>query len=236
MAEPYFTWKGTSSETKNIIVDRYPTMVKPRMRTEAVTIPGKSGTLTLKESDYAYDPIKLKVECSVETTAAAMVAAGWLQGSGTLILGNESDRSYRARVDEEVVFEQMERGQEPRSFSVTFDCQPYRYLNPAASDIEITTSPTTANNPDNAASEPLIKVEGSGDVVLTIGTQIIELDGLTDGIILDCEMQDAFNLAKTALMNEAVTGDFPKLDPGANVITFTGTVSKITITPRWRCL
>lgn len=236
MAEPYFLWNGTSSASKNIIVDRYPQIVKPRLRNESVTVPGRPGTLTLPESDNAYDPVTIKAECFVETTADAYAAAAWLKGSGTVVFGNETGRSYRARIDNEAIMDQLERGQEPRSFTVEFVCQPYRYLYPAASDIEITSSGTSVTNPDNEPSEPLIKIEGTGDIDLLIGTQGVSLTGIDTGIYLDCEMKDAYDLAATELLNNSMEGDFPVLEVGANAISWTGTVSKITITPRWRCL
>lgn len=76
-------------------------------------------------------------------------------------------------------------------------------------------------------------------MVLTIGTQIVEINGLEDGIIVDSELGDCFDLTQTALLNSKVTlmdDSFPMLAPGANIISWTGDVTKITITPRWRDL
>ena len=38
----------------------------------------------------------------------------------------------------------------------------------------------------------------------------MELDDLTDGIVIDCELQEAYK--GTTLMNERMAGDFPVLD------------------------
>ena len=77
-------------------------------------------------------------------------------------------------------------------------------------------------------------------MTLTIGTQILEVEDLDGGVIIDCKIKDCFNLTETALRNSSVTlidDDFPTLQPGANIISWTGTgVTKITITPRWRDL
>ena len=82
-------------------------------------------------------------------------------------------------------------------------------------------------------------MEGAGDVVLAIGTQVVEIEGLEDGIIIDSELGDCFNLTESALLNGKVTlmdDGFPTLAPGANIISWTGNVTKVTVTPRWRDL
>ena len=40
----------------------------------------------------------------------------------------------------------------------------------------------------------------------------------------------------TTLMNNHMSGDFPVLKPGANAISWSGTVTKVIIQPRWRFL
>ena len=85
------------------------------------------------------------------------------------------------------------------------------------------------------ASEPKIRIEGSGDAIVTINAQQMAFTGLTDGIIVDSELKDCMNLSETALMNANATMDeFPLLAPGANMISISGAVTKITVTPRWR--
>ena len=75
---------------------------------------------------------------------------------------------------------------------------------------------------------------------MTIGTQIVEVDDLGGGVILDSELGECFNLDETQLKNSVVTlmdDAFPTLQPGAHIISWTGTgVTGITITPRWRDL
>ena len=76
--------------------------------------------------------------------------------------------------------------------------------------------------------------------MLTIGTQIVEVDDVGGGIIIDSELGECFDLTETQLKNSVVTlmdDAFPTLAPGANIISWTGDgVTKITVTPRWRDL
>ena len=62
----------------------------------------------------------------------------------------------------------------------------------------------------------------------------MELDDLTDGIVIDCEMQEAYK--GTTLMNERMAGDFPVLVPRLNGISWTGSVTSVVVKPRWRYL
>lgn len=40
----------------------------------------------------------------------------------------------------------------------------------------------------------------------------------------------------TTLMNDHMNGEFPRLKPGANAISWTGTLTKVVIQPNWRFL
>ena len=73
----------------------------------------------------------------------------------------------------------------------------------------------------------------SGDVTLMVGgTQIVELTGIEEGIVLDSEIQEAY--WGETLQNSRMSGPFPALKPGANAISWSGgTVTSVKITPRW---
>ena len=84
-------------------------------------------------------------------------------------------------------------------------------------------------------SNPLIKVVGSGDVIVSINNQELILKGLEDEIEVDCEFMNAYKKINedVILLNNKMYSDFPILESGKNQISFEGNVSKIEITPRW---
>ena len=88
------------------------------------------------------------------------------------------------------------------------------------------------NNPTRFDAKPLLHVEGSGTVTITIAGVTITITGLVDYINIDCDRMNAYRLA-TENKNSMVSGTFPKLVPGSNTIATTGTVSKLVITPRF---
>ena len=89
-------------------------------------------------------------------------------------------------------------------------------------------------NPGNVYAEPVITVYGSGTITLMVGLTIIEMEGISGSITLNSALQEAY--LGTTGMNNAMSGDFPILLPGANAISWTGNVSRVVVEPHWRYL
>ena len=189
--------------------------------------------LTSLEGDYIYDDMILTVNCWIENLGSLDAVAKWLRGSGTVRFANRPAGVYYARVCNQIPFEKILRGNPQRSFTVTFRCKPFLYLDNSP-DTTITASGSTITNPGAVDSEPLIKVYGSGDITLMVGTQIVELEDISSQIFLDSEIQEAYK--GTTSQNNHMSGEFPKLLPGMNAISWTGNVTSIVISPRWRTL
>ena len=233
--EPYIIFRGIDSRDVGVVIEDMCDVHRPKRNVQTTQVPGRDGRLTQDEGTYDTYTISAKINCF---GAPLSDVYAWLNGAGDLILGDEATRSIRASATAQIKNTRFRCDGCYDSLQVTFDCQPFRY-HVGAQDVEITASPTTLINPGTCKSAPRIQVEGTGDVVLTIGTQIVEIEGLEDGIIIDSELGDCFNLTETALLNGKVTlmdEDFPTLAPGANIISWTGDVTKITVTPRWRDL
>ena len=235
----WFEFAGARNTEKGVRLLSMPVRYHPEERGELVQVPGRSGYLWA--SDGCYNNVLTRVQCMTADDADIGNVDAWLSGAGNLRFSDDPDRFYRARVTKEFSRSAAMNRFVNQSFTVTFDCQPFLYHveTEGGGDVEIEASPYTINNPGTHKSAPRIKIAGTGDVVLTIGTQIVEINGLEDGIIIDSELGDCFNLTETALFNSKVTlvdDAFPTLAPGANIISWTGDVTKITITPRWRDL
>ena len=228
----WLEFNGTLSTSLGVYMLDPPPITIPAERVQTLQVPGRDGDLEIR--DGAYDPVTLSAVCYCKDTSRLGDVAKWLRGRGWLRLGNRPNERYKARSVLQVQLDKVTRGRENRTFEVLFDCQPHRYVYPEAADITLAAS-GAITNPYNAPSEPRIKVEGSGDIVLAIGGTPVELEGVSGGAIIDTELMDVLNLAGSQLLNNIATLDeFPKLKAGANIISWTGAVTKITITPRWR--
>jgi phage-related protein len=118
-------------------------------------------------------------------------------------------------------------------FSVEFIAEPYEYETSATGNYSVK-SFTIANKTTTTAL-PIIKIYGSGTVVLNINGRGITMTGLTSSITLDSELQEAYS-GLTTNMNSNMSGEFPVFRTGNNTITITGNVTKTEIDNNWRWL
>lgn len=229
-----FTWNNITASSKNVVALEPPTQIKPRQRATKIIIPGRSGALNIGEGDHVYDEIVMMLKCLATPTAVMSDLKAWLSGAGKIVFGNESNRYYNARIDDQIDFIRIARAVEDyREFEIPFICEPHKYEWPATADIEVTVKNTQIDNIGTVDARPRVKIEGSGEMQVTIGGQTVLVDGAA---IVDSELMDCYNLAGTQLLNHKMLGEFYTISPGKKTVTWTGSVTKVTITPRWRWL
>ena len=229
----YIIWKGVNSRTVGITVTELPEIVLPEERITFADVPGLSGSLAQTEGVDVYKDITLAVKCYCPdpTPAAVAMIAGFFRGAGRLELPNRPDGYYEARVVNQIPFAKILRGNSPRTFTVNFRCKPFLHLYSGETE-ETVNSGDFLHNPTGIQSKPLITITGSGGITLLVGTQIIQLNGIDGGIILDSELQEAY--WDNALKNNCMTGEFPVLGEGDSAVSWTGgSVSEVKVTPRW---
>lgn len=115
-------------------------------------------------------------------------------------------------------------------FKLLFD--PFRYIN--SSPIILTGNGSITNTGD-IYSEPVIVIEGQGNVTLTIGKQLMQLT-LDTKATIDCRHRKQNVYDKTGRIKNTIRkrGPFFEIQPGLNGIATSGTVTKITINGNWR--
>ncbi len=229
----YIIWKGINSRTVDITVTELPEIILPEERVTFTDVPGLSGSLAQTEGVDVYKDITLSVKCYCPdpTPAAVSSIAGYFRGSGRLELPNRPDGYYEARVVNQISFAKILRGNTPRIFSANFRCKPFLHLYSGETE-QVITSGSFLLNPTGIQAKPLISITGSGDITLLVGTQIIELKDIENGIILDSELQEAYY--SSTLLNTLMTGEFPVLGKGSTAISWTdGNVASVSVVPRW---
>lgn len=238
ITEFWFEFNGIRDTTKGVMLADVPNRFHPATRGQQLTTPGRHGYIWVPEDAYAQDTIKVK--CFTSDSANMDDINAWLSGAGLLRFSDEPTRAYEARVIKR--FERTNRLSRftMQEFTVVFECQPFRLYHPAATDISITASNTKLTNPGTAPSAPRLTIAGGGSFSVTIGMQTQFFEGVTGGgIIVDTELMDAFTFDGSTLANSRVSGEFMAIPPGDSYITWiveSGSVSKVTIRPRWRYL
>ena len=229
----YIIWKGINSRTVGITVTDLPEIILPEERVTFTDVPGLSGSLAQTEGVDVYKDITLAVKCYCPdpTPAAVTAIAAYFRGAGRLELPNRPDGYYEARVVNQIPFAKILRGNAPRTFTVNFRCKPFLHLY-SGETAQTITSGNFLLNTTGIQAKPLITITGSGDITLLVGTQIIELEVIEDGIILDSELQEAY--WNDTLKNSCMTGEFPVLGEGNTAVSWTGgSISEVRVTPRW---
>ncbi len=229
----YIIWKGINSRTVEITVTELPEIILPEERVTFTDVSGLSGSLAQTEGVDVYKDITLAVKCYCPdpTPAAVAAIAAYFRGAGRLELPNRPDGYYEARVVNQIAFAKILRGNSPRTFTVNFRCKPFLHLYDGENE-QTVISGDFLHNPTGVQAKPVITITGSGDISLLVGTQIIELEGIENGIVLDSELQEAY--WNNALKNSCMTGEFPVLGEGNTAISWIGgNVTRVEVIPRW---
>lgn len=251
----WFEWNGVKCTEYGIHVLKQPSFIMAQERVEFVDIPGRSGSVARTEGSGIYSSISLACTCIIDNPYDVDPASGitviericgWLRGRGTITFANRTNGFYKGRIENQISFDQIVQGNPHRSFSVQFRCDPYFYLNSGLETIT-TTETMMLTNPGNVESQPLVKLTGSGDGSITItapgipSMYINSFDGI-DYIMLDCESKIAYKGASDSasdpltLLGTRVEGDWLTIPQGDSILSFSGGITSVEITPRWRCL
>lgn len=180
-----------------------------------------------------YDDFLLSVECVIRDTASLNSIFAWLKGSGKLTLATRPGGFYEACIVNQISLEQILRGNPHRRFVLNFRCQPFFYLSGVA-NISIPASGTYLTNPGSVFSEPVLKVTLTSDAQITMGGSYFELAGITGTVTVDTPLKETYKSYSS--YNSKMSGDYPTLLPGENIITWNGGVAGIVIIPNWRTL
>lgn len=242
----YFTYNGRSSADFGLHIETKDVFSAPEYDAEFISIPGRSGDIINPNRRFA----NIKVTYTVflaRKNAAALVSVlrdikGWLYSEPDRY--HELSDSYDAEYFRYGVISGSldieEQLNKVGSFTVTFNCKPYKYSFAGQEMVSADASTLTITNPTAFESKPYIKLYGSGAVQLMImpdgqGTTTWVISDVDEYIEIDSELMNCFK--DTVLKNDTVTSEgFPVLKPGENFITCAGNVRRIEIVPRWRCL
>lgn len=239
------TWNGTASDTIEIRIERSPEIIRPRRKYDTVQIPGRNGDILFMQDAYNnyQQPYEIffgtGVDLSAETAADAVSA--WLHSAGDYARLEDTYEPdiYRLAyyVDQTDIYNALT---EYGRTTISFNCRPERFLKTGETATTLSSSGRTISNPTRQLARPLIRVNGSGNGTLTISgtstTYAVSITGISSYIYLDSDEQNAYRTTAENQNNKITItsgGDFPRLAPGTNTISWTGGVTSVVITPRW---
>ena len=240
MAQSYFIWNGIDCRDMGVKLSGPVPIIRPEERVQHVEIPGRDGDLTELESDDSD-----QIYNSYIQTATIMVQGGyrvreiynWLKGAGYVTFHGEPDRKQAARIVGAITLNKHSRNLDWWVGEVQFYCQPLKQKL-TEDTVTVTSSGTAVMNAGDKRSRPKITAKASGSsMTITAGGKSLTITGLTSGseYIIDSEIMEVSNAARTELITKDSVGSFPVLQPGNNTVTGSGW-SKLVIDRRERFL
>lgn len=228
----YIIWNSKNSNNiSGLLICDLPPISKPQMRTEKIEIDGADGDVI---QNLGYKSYTKTITIGLTKNYNIDEIIKYFDGSGTLTLSNESDKYYNAQIIDKIDYNKLINF---KKASVKFYVQPYKYkLNETATELNITTeTELTVNNQGLEDSKPIITLYGSGLIGIYInGIKTFEVNITSEYVTIDSLNQEAYK--NTSLKNSDMNGDFPVFKPGNNVITWSGSLTKIIVNPKSRWL
>lgn len=214
-----------NTEIKGLIVCSLPPISKPQKKVNIEEIDGIDGDIITELGYKAYDKT---VEIGLTYNYDIDEIISYFDSEGIVIFSNEPEKYYRYKIVKEIDFERLLRF---KTATVTMHIQPFKY---SILEINKTIDTTTQTeieirNKGNIYSRPALTIYGQGDIALYLnGNQMFNINlGNEEYITIDTEKMEAYK--DTILKNRIVTGNYDnfKLNVGRNVISYTGTITKI---------
>lgn len=226
------TFNGVDSLSLGVAISGEGSYDAPSRDMTSFTIPGRNGTLLYDNGRFNNITVSYPafVIGNLPTTAADIRA--WLMTPTTYARLEDDYHTdeFRMGIFSGTASFNTTAWNQHAEFTIKFNCKPQRYLKSGESAVAATNG-GTISNPTDFTALPIITVTGTGSGDLTVGSTTVTFEDLDGGIVLDCDLQDAYYGLDP--MNNYMTGEFPTLAPGSNGISWTGGITAVSITPRW---
>ena len=231
-----FIYNGKRSQDFGLVLSGEDTWQKSMPDIERTQIPGRNGDLLL--SNRRYNNVEITYHVGIkrdfDTRFSAFMNFLLLEPGYHRLEDSYHPDYYRMAVLDKEVSPKLTALNYGGSFDLTFSCMPQQYLK-SGERMQVLTGSGTVYNPTMYAAKPLLRIYGSGTIL--IGSERVIITDNDSYIDLDCELEDAYR--DTVNMNqhlELESGDFPSLGSGSNNITFVSGITKVELIPRWWCL
>lgn len=223
-----------SNEITGLLIQSLPPISQPKIRANIEEIDGRDGDIITKLGYSSYNK-EISIGLYGDYDVDDVIAYFTNNQSGKVTFSNEPDKYYKYEILDEIDFERLIRF---KTATVTMHIQPFKYSNEQGIktfNISEETSVTIYNN-GNYKSKPIIKITGSGTIEfkqegIAVFTYTFPADDTY--VVIDSDKQDAY--VGSILKNRNMDGEFPTFKIGKNIISWTGTISKIEVSnySRW---
>ena len=204
------------------------------MRVQTVEIEGRDGDVSDDIGYAAYDKM---VKIGLYNNYDVDKISHFFSGSGKVTFSNEPNKYYEAKISEQIDFERLVKF---RTATVKFHTQPFKYLvdeKPTETEITDETKEIKVTNIGFEESKPIMTLFGKDTVEVSVnGHAQFQINIDEEYVTVNSKLQECYKDNMYNLKNHNMGGEFPVLQPGENVITWTGTLTKLIVYPESRWL
>ena len=228
----WFEFDGVRSRDFGLYVSGNGTYNAPERDISSVTIPGKSGTLTIDNKRFKNISVSYPAFIREKFKEHSDEVKQWLlskSGYRRLEDSYHPDLFRKARFVGPVDFE-MAALNKAGATALVFDCMPQRFFKHGEIPLPMTNG-GVLHNETLFDALPLIRVYGTSGT-LYVGNTVCQLNTINEYVDLDSETQNAYKGTANCNMNVYIP-EFPVLAPGMTSIHWEGEIKQVRITPRW---
>ena len=222
MAQSFFIWNNRDCRSMGIIQRGPVPIVRPEERVQHITIPGRSGDLTMVEGENIYNSYIQTVSITVKGAANVRRVYDWLRGSGYVTFSGEPDRRQQARIIGAITLNRISRNLDKWAGEVQFYCQAFKELLQAKTQT-VAINGTVVNTGD-VDEYPVITVTPSAaSCTVSVNNRLFTITGQSGTQVkIDCGAGIMYNPSTNSDLTKYTAGKFPKLDPGSNTLSGSG--------------
>lgn len=234
MNRSYIFYNNINSNDLDLIIENTPEIPTANFIYEEVEVDGGEN-LTIKNG---FNDIELKINFAYFAEPEKYLQKKqridtWLLGNINKYLIYSLDNFVAYKVKNVNIENTTTTSRYLRHFTVTFTCAGLKYLSSGLETIELNSNKIELNNFGSYESKPILKIYGSGNITININDNSFTIKNINNYVIIDSELKECYKDSTNMCKN--MTGDYPVLTIGKNTISWSGTVGKIELTPRWRC-
>lgn len=239
----HFILDGVNSEDLNLFIQRTPLLETPARRVELRNAFGVHGGVPYDEQ--AYDNTEMQLLMFIDgddLNRDRERVDSLLRNTGIFkefIPYWDPNKIYYIMNLQKTQYESPSWYGDKQALQTTVTVKPYKYLR-NVDDIVFTDSGTAENPFDDDVSQPLITIEGSGDITLTVNDESYLIQNVTESVTVDSERYSTYKRLSSGIIENQNSKyrqkQYPIFTPGNNSISVSGNATRVTVKPRWRSL
>lgn len=234
----WLNYKGRSSDLFGIYIQKKNSFDSAERDLSFQSVPGRNGDVIIDNGRYK----NINLSYTIATISESQFVYAINEFKNWLLPASSYYKLYDSYDTEHYRLAALSGGLsiEQKLFTygtttIKFNCKPFRYSFFGNRISTLTQSGTVIKNRECYSSLPYMRIFGSGNITLFINNNAFYFYDVNEFVEIDSDMMNCFK-GTSNLNNKMQSENFPTLEPGKNIISWTGDVSKIELKPRWRTL